>query len=103
MDVSSFLVGLVVGMLIYYLLKSRTNVSNYDILPFEGMADAAAVKASLKTQVTAIVTEMSTALKTAKTENKTIDERIVIANKSNDQLCQVNKAFTEWSLRHDSG
>jgi len=52
--------------------------------------------------VTAIVTEMTTALKTAKQENKTIDEQVAISNAYTDQLNQLNKAFSEWILRHSA-
>jgi len=75
MDRNSFLIGLLVGVVIYFLFTKlvRPQVSESTIQPFEGMTDRAAVQASLKNQVTAIVTEMTTALKTAKQENKTID------------------------------
>ena len=102
MDRNSFLIGLLVGVVIYFLFTKlvRPQVSEYTIQPFEGMTDQAAVKASLKNQVTAIVTEMTAALKTAKQENKTIDEQVAISNSYTDQLNQLNKSFTEWSLRN---
>lgn len=104
MDRNSFLIGLLVGVVIYFLFTklSRPQVSEYTIQPFEGMTDQAAVKVSLKAQVTAIVTEMTTALKTAKQENKTIDEQVAISNAYTDQLNQLNKAFSEWILRHSA-
>jgi len=102
MDRNSFLIGLLVGVVIYFLFTKlvRPQVSESTIQPFEGMTDRAAVQASLKNQVTAIVTEMTTALKTAKQENKTIDEQVAISNSYTDQLNQLNKSFTEWSLRN---
>ena len=102
MDRNSFLIGLFVGILIYFMFTklARPQVSEYTIQPFDGMTDQAAVKDSLKTQVTAVVTEMTSALATAKTANKTVDERIAISNTYNDQLCQLNKGFSEWLLNH---
>lgn len=104
MDRNSFLIGLFIGLVIYFMFTKlgRPQVSEYTIQPFEGMTDQAAVAANLKSQVTAVVTEMTSALATAKTENKTIDERIAISNTYNDQLCQLNKAFSEWMLRHSA-
>lgn len=102
MDLNSFLVGLFVGLVIYFLFTklARPQVSEYTIQPFEGMTDREAVKASVGTQTAAIVAEMMSTLATAKNENKTIDERVAISNTYTDQLCQLNKSFAEWSLRH---
>lgn len=102
MDRNSFLIGLFAGLVIYFMFTklARPQVSEYTIQPFEGMADQAAVKDSLKSQVTAVVTEMTSALATAKNENKTTDERVAISNTYNDQLCQLNKNFSEWILRN---
>lgn len=102
MDRNSFLIGLFAGLVIYFMFTKlgRPQVSEYTIQPFEGMTDQAAVSSSLKSQVTDIVAEMTSALTTAKNENKTIDERVAISNTYNDQLCQLNKSFSEWILRN---
>lgn len=102
MDRNSFLIGLFVGLVIYFMFTklSSPKVSEYTIQPFDGMTDLAAVKDSLKTQVSAVATELAAELSKAKTENKTINERIAISNTYNDQLCQLNKGFAEWILRH---
>lgn len=104
MDRNSFLIGLLVGVVIYFLFTKlvRPQVSEYTIQPFDNMTDREAVKASAGTQTAAIVAEMISALTTAKNENKTVDERVEISNRYTDQLCQVNKSFAEWSLRHSA-
>jgi hypothetical protein len=104
MDRNSFFIGLFVGLVIYFMFTklSSPQVSEYTIQPFEGMTDREAVKASVGTQTAAIVAEMMSALATAKNENKTVDERVAISNTYTDQLCQLNKAFAEWSLRHSA-
>lgn len=104
MDRNSFLIGLFAGLVIYFMFTrlARPQVSDYTNQSFEGITDQVAAAANLKSQVTAVVTEMTSALATAKTENKTIDERITISNTYNDQLCQLNKDFSEWVLRHSA-
>jgi len=91
---------LITGIVILLILLFNYRKSQYTIKPFDANADATAVRTNLKSQVAEMVAEMSSELKAAKAANKTDDERIAIANTYNDQMMQLNKNFSEWSIRH---
>lgn len=90
---------LIAGIVILVFLLINYRKSTYTIQSFSDMTDAAAVQQNFKVQVATIVAEMTSAMKDANTAKKTVDERIAIANTYNDQLHQLNKNFSEWSVR----
>lgn len=87
-------------MVILFIFLFNYRKSEYTIQPFDESSDVSTVQQNFKTQTATLIAEMTQEMKAAKTAKKTVDERIAIANTYNDQLYQLNKNFSEWSIRH---
>lgn len=104
MDTKSFLYGLVVGLIIYFLFLKifKPQASDFTMQSFSGMTDLAAVTASYQSQVQAVGNELKTALAAAISQNKSDNEIIAISNLYADQLNELNKSHSAWTITHRS-
>jgi hypothetical protein len=96
-----FLIGLMVGLVAFFIFSKVFGVQKSDFTPtpFSG-TDPNAVKTSFQTQTQQIATEMQTELKAAIDQKQTKDQLVAISNKYNDYSCALTKAFTEWTIRN---
>ena len=96
-----FLIGLIVGLLAFFIFSKFFGVqkSDFTMTPFTG-TDPNAAKTSFQTQTQQIATEMQTALKAAIDQKQTKDQLVAISNQYNDYSCALTKAFAEWNIRN---
>ena len=96
-----FLIGLIVGLLAFFIFSKFFGVqkSDFTMTPFTG-TDPNAAKTSFQTQTQQIATEMQTALKAAIDQKQTKDQLVTISNQYNDYSCALTKAFAEWNIRN---
>jgi hypothetical protein len=95
-------IGIVIGILIYFLYSKLFggNVSGFTMEPFSAMTDRAAVMTSFQTQTAALTNELKAKLTDAINAQKSTEELITISNSYADQSNALNKAYSEWQLRH---
>jgi hypothetical protein len=91
-------IGFVVLTLLWLLKRNTT--STFTFQPFDGLKTAADVTASFRTQSQQIATELQAELTKGKTEKKSKDEMIAIADKFSDYSCQMSKAFSRWNINN---
>ena len=96
-----FLIGLVVGIVLFFLFTKvfGAQKSDFTPTPFTG-TDLNAVKASYQSQLQQIASEMQTALRDGINARKTKDQLVAISNQYNDYTCALTKAYSEWNIRN---
>jgi hypothetical protein len=96
-----FLIGLIVGLLAFFIFSKfiGTQKSDFVMMAFTG-TDPNAVKTSFQTQTQQIATEMQAALKAAIDQTQTKDQLVTISNRYNDYSCALTKAYAEWTIRN---
>jgi hypothetical protein len=96
-----FLIGLVVGLIAFFIFSKVFGVqkSDFTMTPFTG-TDPNAVKTSYQTQLTQVATELQQALRDAVSQQKTKDQLVTISNQYNDYSCALTKAYSEWNIRN---
>lgn len=95
-------IGIVIGILIYFLYSKLfgSNISGFTMEPFSATMDRAAVMTSFQTQTAALTNELKAKLTDAMNAKKSTEELITISNSYADQSNALNKAYSEWQLRH---
>lgn len=96
-----FLIGLIVGLLAFFIFSKfiGTQKSDFVMMAFTD-TDPNAVKTSFQTQTQQIATEMQAALKAAIDQTQTKDQLVAISNRYNDYSCALTKAYSEWTIRN---
>ena len=96
-----FLIGLIVGLIAFFIFSKvfRVQKSDFTMTPFTG-TDPNAVKTSYQTQTQQIANEMKAALTTAIDQKQTKDQLVAISNRYNDYSCALTKAYAEWNIRN---
>jgi hypothetical protein len=96
---ASFIAGLVVGLVVFFLFVQMTKKKEtYTITPFSGTAEQA--KQSYTSQMGAIVQELKDNLIAARQQNQTVDQLVALSNTYNDQIAQLMKMYSEWTIRN---
>lgn len=91
-------IGGVILILLWLITRNKT--SEFTFQPFDNLKNAQEVTDSFKTQTQQISTELKAELIKAKTDKKSKEELIVIADKFNDYSCQLSKAYARWSINN---
>jgi len=91
-------IGIVILTLLWLLRRNTT--STFTFQPFDGLKTPAEVTASFKTQSQQIATELQAELVKAKTDKKSKEEMITIADKFSDYSAQLSKAFSRWNINN---
>jgi len=91
-------IGIVILTLLWLLRRNTT--STFTFQPFDGLKTPAEVTASFKTQSQQIATELQAELVKAKTDKKSKEEMIAIADKFSDYSAQLSKAFSRWNINN---
>lgn len=96
-----FLIGLVVGLIAFFIFSKFFGVqkSDFTMTPFTG-TDTTAAKTSYQTQLTQVANEMKAALSAAIDQKQTKDQLVAISNRYNDYTCALTKSFSEWNIRN---
>jgi high-affinity Fe2+/Pb2+ permease len=91
-------IGIVILTLLWLLRRNTT--STFTFQPFENLKNAQEVTTSFKTQSQQIATELQAELVKAKTEKKSKEEMIKIADKFSDYSCEMSKAYSRWNINN---
>jgi high-affinity Fe2+/Pb2+ permease len=98
-DVLIFIAIGIAALTLLWIFR-RNTTSTFTFQPFENLKNAQEVTASFKTQSQQIATELQAELVKAKTENKSKEEMIKIADKFSDYSCDMSKAFSRWNINN---
>jgi hypothetical protein len=91
-------VGVLVLIVVMVWLNRRTSTSTFTFEPFANMKTPPEVTASFREQTQKIAEELKTELIKARTENKSKEEMIAIADKFSNYSCEMSKAYSRWNI-----
>jgi hypothetical protein len=93
------IVGVVV-LLMFVLWSMCPRTSTFTLQTFENLKSAAEVTASFRLQTQQIADELKTELIKAKTEKKTKEDIIAIADRYSDYSCELSKSYARWNINN---